>query len=67
MKEFFCCIFIINMQQHSLIKMTPLSNIKTKEWKIINMAATTAEKSNFEPSKRLGAVLSGKGQCILCG
>ncbi len=55
------------MQQYSLIKMTPLSNIKTKEWKIINMAATTAEKSNFEPSKRLGAVLSGKGQCILCG
>jgi hypothetical protein len=55
------------MQLYTLTKITPLSQLQSKDWKNINIASSAALKSNFDPSKRLGACIEGKGQCVLCG
>jgi hypothetical protein len=46
-------------------KMTPLNKISTKDKKAIDFAISQAQESVFSSSKRLGAVLKVKGQCIL--
>jgi len=48
-------------------KMTPLNKISSKDKKAIDFAITQAQESFFMSSKRLGAVLKVKGQCILWG
>lgn len=45
--------------------MTPLNKISTKDKKAIDFAISQAQESVFSSSKRLGAVLKVKGQCIL--
>jgi len=47
--------------------MTPLNKISSKDKKAIDFAITQAQESVFMSSKRLGAVLKVKGQCILWG
>ncbi len=52
---------------YKLSKMTPISQLTTKDLKGLNMACDIAQKSPFASSKRLGACLKGKGSCFLCG
>lgn len=54
------------MEYYKIVKITPLSELKNKDWRYLNIANQAAEKSIFESSKRLGACIVGKGQCLLC-
>jgi len=51
---------------YNLHSVTPLMEIRPRDWKCLNTAAAAAEKSLFEGSMRLGACIEGKGQCLLC-
>ncbi len=42
-------------------KTTLISDLSNKDLRYLNMAIEMAEKSQFDSSKRLGAVLIGKG------
>lgn len=55
------------LTSYTLCSITPMKNIRPRDWKCLNLAAEAAEKSRFEGSHRLGACIEGKGQCILCG
>ena len=50
---------------YQLIRITPLAQIGPNHERNINLAISVAEKSRFDDSKRLGALLEGKGR-FLC-
>ncbi len=52
---------------YKFISIKPLEQLSSKDWYYLNLATHIAEKSNFDSSKRLGAVIVGKGQCLLWG
>lgn len=54
------------LTSYTLHSITPLSDLRSKDWKYLNMAANMAEKSSFKSSHRLGACIEGKGRCLLC-
>ena len=56
-----------DLTYYKLHSITPLSDIRPKDWKYLNLAIQVAEKSNFNSSLRLGACLQVKKQCFLCG
>ena len=55
------------MSFYNLTNITPLDKITSKDYKALQIAIVQAEKSNFDSSRRLGACLVFKGQCILWG
>tara|TARA_Y100000389_G_C17453232_1_gene516254 strand:- start:2550 stop:2726 length:177 start_codon:yes stop_codon:yes gene_type:complete len=55
------------MTYYTDFKITNLDNISKKDQKAIQTAIHQAKFSNFKSSKRLGAFLRVKGQCILWG
>jgi hypothetical protein len=46
---------------YKLNKITPIKNLGNRDLRYLDMAIEMAEKSLFDSSKRLGAVLLGKG------
>ncbi len=51
---------------YKLNSIKPLDELTSKDWYYLNTATSVAEKSNFDSSKRLGAVIVGQGNCLLC-
>jgi len=49
------------MSYYNIVKIIPFDKLPCKILKQVSMAATTAEESDFESSKRLGASLQYKG------
>ena len=52
---------------YTLTKTTPLNKISKKDIISLNLAISSAEKSLFDSSRRLGACLTVKHQYILWG
>lgn len=51
---------------YSLYRTTPLSELTAKDLKYLSLAVQSAENSLYDSSKRLGALLQGKGTRFLC-
>lgn len=50
-----------------LTKITSLNEIRSRDYKALQLAIDQAEKSLFSSSRRLGACLVVQGECILWG
>jgi hypothetical protein len=57
---------MLDKMSYKLNSIKPLDELTSKDWYYLNTATSVAEKSNFDSSKRLGAVIVGQGNCLLC-
>lgn len=53
------------MSSYHLCKITPLSELQSRDRRYLSMALEAAETSVFHSSLRLGACLKGKGERLL--